>query len=236
MHSFFDMQKNTRDNQDPWLSLINLMLGLMMVFFFIAIVFMSNNLQDKVKSPFFDDEIQNETQASIYYALQTEFQAEILKWNAHLDKNTLSFDFLSSDLYFIEGGKRLSENYEKILSDFFPRYINVIKKFRDDIEELRIEAHTSTNWKLDSTEEEAYFNNLRLSQIKTGEVFQFVYSLVPKETYWIKRNVIAVGFSSSKARIVKGIEDIQKSKRISFRVILEKGTFREGEGKNEIID
>ncbi len=235
MHSFFDMQKNTRDNQDPWMSLINLMLGLMMVFFFIAIVFMSNNLQDK-KMPSFDDEIQNETQASIYHALQKEFQTEILKWNAHLDKNTLSFDFLSSDLYFIEGGKKLSEKYEKILSDFFPRYINVIKTFRDDIEELRIEAHTSTNWKLDSTEEEAYFNNLRLSQIKTGEVFQFVYGLVPKETYWIKRNVIAVGFSSSKARIVKGIEDTQKSKRISFRVILEKGIFREDEGKNEIID
>mgnify|MGYP006108269541 FL=1 len=85
---------------------------------------------------------------------------------------------------------------------------------------MRIEGHTSSEWNKDSSDEEAYFKNMRLSQGRTRSVLSYLYSLVPKETPWIKRNIAAVGFSSSRLIMTEqGIEDTEKSRRVSFRAI-----------------
>ena len=70
--------------------------------------------------------------------------------------------------------------------------------------------------------EEAYFRNMELSQARTRSVLFFVQSLkaTNEDEAWIRRNVAAVGLSSS--RLVKdanGNEDQERSRRVTFRVI-----------------
>ena len=59
----------------------------------------------------------------------------------------------------------------------FPRYLNVLTQFRDSIDEVRIEGHTSSLWNHRSTPEEAYFNNMALSQGRTRAVLEYTGDL-----------------------------------------------------------
>ncbi|MCF1432165.1 MAG: OmpA family protein, partial [Shewanella sp.] len=123
------------------------------------------------------------------------------------------------DVLFANNETRLSAAYKDILDDFFPRYINVLKPYRDSLDEIRIEGHTSSVGLRGSTEAEAYFYNMRLSQGRTRAVLEYGYALMPEEADWIKANIAAVGFSSSRLVMKDGVEDAAKSRRVSFRAI-----------------
>lgn len=69
--------------------------------------------------------------------------------------------------------------------------------------------------------DDAYFNNMELSQGRTRSVLNYIYNLnnVNDKKVWIKDKIAAVGFSSSKLILKDGQEDEEASKRVSFRVI-----------------
>ena len=60
---------------------------------------------------------------------------------------------------------------------------------------------------------------MSLSQGRTRSVLEYGYSLMPDESNWITANVAAVGFSSSRLVKENGIEDSNRSRRVSFRAI-----------------
>ena len=63
---------------------------------------------------------------------------------------------------------------------------------------------------------------MELSQARTRSVLFFIQSLddVRAERDWIRRNIAAVGFSSSRLVLDStGVEDAEKSRRVTFRVI-----------------
>ena len=163
-----------------------------------------------------------ENQVELYQALVDEFQDDLKKWDAEIEKETLSFQFRSPDVLFDTGKISLKPAFQSILKDFFPRYLSVLMRFRDSIDEVRIEGHTSSVWNHQTTQDEAYFNNMELSQGRTRSVLLYVFGLtsIALERSWVKEHVAAVGFSSS--RLVKnhdGSEDLDRSRRVSFRVI-----------------
>ena len=47
-------------------------------------------------------------------------------------------------IFFNRGSATLKEEFKVILNDFFPRYLKILTsdKYRDDVEEIRIEGHT----------------------------------------------------------------------------------------------
>ncbi|MDN3683195.1 OmpA family protein [Vibrio tapetis subsp. quintayensis] len=206
------------ENGEHWLSISDLMAGLMMVFLFIAIVFMLKTQEESQKIKDVAVAYQ-ENQVAIYDALVDEFKDDIEEWGAEIDRETLSFNFKSPDVLFANNQTTLKPAYKKILNQFFPRYIEVLKPFRNSIDEVRIEGHTSSSGLRGSTKEQAYFYNMKLSQGRTRSVLQYGYSLMPKESSWITSRVAAVGFSSSRLIKVDGIEDPDKSRRVSFRAI-----------------
>lgn len=217
MPQLLGIQKPPQESDGHWLPVVDLMAGLMMVFLFISIAFMLDQQQDNTKRI---NDLDLNIQTHIYNGLKAEFDQDLKKWDAHFEKDTLSIDFQSPELLFGHGSKDLSAHFKRILKDFFPRYVKVLKPYRDLIAEVRIEGHTSSDWRRNSTESDAYFNNLQLSQIRAREVFRYIYFLDPAETNWIKRNMMAMGFSSSKAVINDGVENAKKSRRISFRTII----------------
>jgi len=219
MEHIFGKRKQPEEGGEHWLSISDLMAGLMMVFLFIAIVFMRHTMKENEKIKSIAVAYQ-EKQVAIYESLIKEFDEDLEKWGAEIDRETLAFNFKSPDVLFDNGDIDIKPAFAGVLDDFFPRYLKVLKPFRSSIDEVRIEGHTSSEWNKDSSDEEAYFKNMRLSQGRTRSVLSYLYSLVPKETPWIKRNIAAVGFSSSRLIMTEqGIEDTEKSRRVSFRAI-----------------
>lgn len=215
--------KSSEQEESHWLSVSDLMAGLMMVFLFIAIALMREAFieRDKIKDVAV---AYQENQVAIYNALIDEFEADLKRWDAVIDKDSLTFTFQSPDILFATGQISLNERYKLLLADFFPRYMDVLSKFTGSVNEVRIEGHTSSVWNDQVSDTEAYFMNMALSQGRTRSVLAYVYKLGDSSKYkdWIRRHFAAVGLSSSRLMYsdeAKIIEDKVKSRRVTFRVI-----------------
>ncbi|EEX64652.1 hypothetical protein VOA_000935 [Vibrio sp. RC586] len=203
------------------MSVSDLMAGLMMVFLFISVALMRDAVveRDKIKDV---AEAYQKTQHAIYVSLLDEFSKDLEKWGAEIDRDTLSVNFTAPEVLFANGKADLTQQFQIILNDFFPRYLEVLEQYKPTIQEIKIEGHTSSRWNHDSSDYEAYFNNMGLSQSRTRAVLSYVMAIdkVRINHYgWVKNNVAAVGYSSSKAVIKNGLEDEKRSRRVSFRVI-----------------
>lgn len=213
--------KASEQEESHWLSVSDLMAGLMMVFLFIAIALMRDAFieRDKIKDVAV---AYQENQVAIYDALIQEFEKDLGRWDAAIDKDSLTFTFQSPDVLFATGKIELNDRYKVLLGDFFPRYMEVLAKFDGSINEVRIEGHTSSVWNRYASETEAYFLNMELSQGRTRSVLAYVYQLADASPYidWIRSHFAAVGLSSSRL-IYKpdGQEDYGRSRRVTFRVI-----------------
>ena len=155
--------------------------------------------------------------------LSKEFNEDLKKWNAEIDKTSLSVRFKAPEILFNMGSANIKKDFEVILNDFFPRFINILysKKYKNDIEEIRIEGHTSSFWRTNTPEETAYIYNMELSQDRTRNVLRYVLSIEKNKdlTDWIRQNVTANGLSSSKLILDKdGNQNRELSRRVEFRV------------------
>jgi len=213
--------KENGESESQWVSISDLMSVLMMIFLFIAISYMLNVIKEKDKIK----EIAvtyNKLQTELYDDLMTEFKNDLANWNAEIDKQTLSVKFEAPDVLFASGSSTLQPKFKEILQNFFPRYVSILtsEKYKADIEEIRIEGHTSSEWSFEVPEEEAYFNNMELSQDRTRKVLEFVLrnEKLDGNKNWIRERLTANGLSSSKLVASNGIEDKIKSRRVEFRV------------------
>lgn len=165
-------------------------------------------------------------------SLLGEFNNDLKKWNAEL-RDDLTFRFNEPTTLFSIGKATLKPKFQRILSEFFPRYLKVITsdKFRKDIAEVRIEGHTSSIWgELEPNSQEAYFNNMELSQNRSRNTLFFVTQLPEAGGYseWLKSRLTANGLSSSKLVDLDGFfltdkrstgeESKAQSQRVEFRV------------------
>jgi outer membrane protein OmpA-like peptidoglycan-associated protein len=210
------------DDGDHWLTVSDLMAGLMMVFLFIAIVFMRDTSIERDKIKYVAVAYQ-QNQVAIFDALNVEFENNLDLWKASIDKETLSFQFNSPEVLFDSGKSTLKQEFQYILIDFIPRYLSVLNKYRQSIDEVRIEGHTSSEWGEATHPDDAYFFNMALSQNRTRSVLKYSYSDVGlKDEFkdWVKNSFSAVGLASSRIKTnLDGSENKELSRRVSFRVI-----------------
>ena len=211
--------KRNQESESQWLSISDLMAGLMVVFMFIAVAFMLNVQKDKDRIEGIAFEYRD-TQLAIYEALKSEFQVDMNAWGADLHPETLTFTFRSPDILFQEGEDEINEKYSALLDEFAPRYFNILTPFYHEIKELRIEGHTSSGWGTLASKE-AYFKNMDLSQKRTQSVLSHLYSspYVTDELF-VRNKLVAVGYSSSRPEPLSDkSEDPIASRRVSFTVI-----------------
>lgn len=216
-----DSGSTHHEDADHWMSVSDLMSGLMIVFLFISVLLMRGALIERDKIKEVAIAYQN-NQVALYEALVNEFEKDLSKWNAEVDRATLSFQFKSPDILFDTGSANLRPAFKSVLSDFFPRYLRVLGSFKESINEVRIEGHTSSRWNQQSSTDEAYFRNMALSQERTRSVLLYAQGLdsISSQRSWVRRNVAAVGFSSSRVVVDdSGREDEDRSRRVTFRVI-----------------
>ncbi|MDE7217428.1 MAG: OmpA family protein, partial [Helicobacter sp.] len=107
--------------------------------------------------------------------------------------------------------------FKKVLDSFFPRYIAILSspKYRDSIEEIRIEGHTSSEWKASHDLAERYLENASLSQARAFSVLQYCFNLPNvRERDWLISVLRANGLS-----FAKPLETDALSRRVEFRTI-----------------
>lgn len=219
--------KRKAKQEDFWVGLSDMMTSLMMIFLLISVIYMIK-VQDMVKIP----TIYKETLQGLGLELQKEFANDLPKWRATIDKD-LTVRFQEPDIMFDTNSAILKSEFKEILNDFFPRYLRIMTdpKYINNIEEIRIEGHTSTVWKNGTDEKVAYFENMRLSQSRTRSTLEYLMRMpvvagTPEDFYWLKSHVRAIGFSSGmpidkfgKLIVSKDQEENQKlSQRVEFRV------------------
>lgn len=208
-------------SEDHWIPLADIMTGLMLMFLLIAIVFMMQVQAEKAKIDGIATSYSN-TRDMLYLDLDAEFRTDLPKWHARLDKETLSIRFEEPKMMFDEGSDELKTEFQRILSDFFPRYVRILDKYRSSIDEIRIEGHTSSVWRAGTPEDIAYIENMRLSQNRTLSALQYVLALeeLANDRAWVKKLLTANGLSSSKLVLNAGTgeEDEAASRRVEFRV------------------
>lgn len=215
-------------SEEHWIPLSDLMTGLMMVFMLIAIIFMvqvqeeSKEAEAQAARMHQIAVIYSDLREKLYEEFQAEFRNDLTKWGAELDRD-LSIRFKEPDVLFASGKSELSSRFREILSDFFPRYLRILSgpAYRESIEEVRIEGHTSSNWIVATSPENAYMFNMALSQERTRSVLQFALYM-PRSSdlqSWLTGHLTANGLSSSKLRSnVDGSENRDASRRVEFRV------------------
>lgn len=216
------MFKGKSERGEHWISISDLMSGLMVIFLFIAISYMKEVTKDRDKIMEIAVTWQ-QTQEELYKALNKEFKADLRRWRATLDRETLSVRFHNPELLFDEGKSTIKAGFKEILHSFFPRYVRILQldRFRQSIAEVRIEGHTSSEWSRTVTGNAAYFLNMELSQNRTRAVLEYCLRLPDMDKFreWSQANITANGLSSSK--IVKsqnGEENKLLSRRVEFRV------------------
>lgn len=215
-----------KDGEEYWISLSDMMTALALLFLLIAVIYMLK-VKDSVKVP----QIYKEVTQGLSEALNKEFEQDFKKWGAVMDKD-LTIRFQSPDILFDMSKSDVKDRFKEILDDFFPRYLDIMmkKQFIDNIEEIRIEGHTSSIWTRYTPEDIAYFNNMELSQERTMNVLKYILEsprmdLDTQEKEWLRRHFRAIGFSSAIPLNSKGEEaktreeeDTKRSQRVEFRV------------------
>jgi outer membrane protein OmpA-like peptidoglycan-associated protein len=214
----------SKGNNSYWIPLSDLMTVLMMIFLFIAVVYMAK-VQEATKG--ITD--LKESKQQLLEELNREFKEDFksTKWNAVIDSNNLSIRFVNEDVMFGQDEDILKDQFKSILSNFFPRYLNIIlkEKYTDKIAEVRIEGHTS--------QEGSYEYNLDLSQRRTQKVMTFLRQLPEykflkindrlKMSYWLTANGLSFGRAIDKngklTYFSKLPADPQKCRRVEFRIV-----------------
>ena len=207
-------------SEDHWMSISDLMSGLMIIFMLIAIAFM---IQVQHQQKYMDSIIQDYAaiKLNLYNDLYEEFKDDLPKWNAELDKQTLSMRFQEPDILFNTGSASLNPKFQQILNDFLPRYINILtsQQYKDNIQEIRIEGHTSSEW-YGQKGINAYFKNMELSQARTRSVLEYAICMpyLQSQQEWLISKITANGLSSSQPIMINGLEDAKRSRRVEFRI------------------
>jgi len=206
------------DENNSWINIADIMSALMMIFMFVSIAFMY--------------QLQNEKELyriKLNTALHNEFDIDLKNWKAEITEDNI-FRFKSP---FKIGSSKIPDNFSNILDDFSPRYIKLLTlpNFKDEIDEIRIEGHTSNGWKKVSSQEDNYLNNMNLSQKRANNVLSYLYKLddenINSNQKWLEKYLRANGMAFSNLLYIdnkKTIQDANNSRRVEFRVITEEHT------------
>ena len=223
-----------RETEEHWVSISDVMAGLMVIFLFIAISYMLNVRLKADEIIVYKNEVEKLLDAyknlhtALYEELNAEFEGTPTKkiqfrtvWRGHLDMETIRFK-----KPFRQGDDTVPTAFKNVLRNFFPRYIAILTKpeYRDEVAEIRIEGHTSSEWFDAVGVDVAYYNNMELSQDRARNVLQYVLEIrhpkITQNKEWIKKYLTANGLSSSKLIFdSSGNQNREASRRVEFRVV-----------------
>lgn len=212
------------ENENPFsFSIGDLMAGVLFIFVLLLASSMLE-IQEKAER---DAEIAsryNNIKSDIYFDIAKEFKDDLAQWNAVVDENDLSIRFSLDESgtkvsYFDSGRPDVKQEFKDVLDEFFPKYLRLIAnpKYRDSIEEIRIEGHTDSNG--------GYMLNVGLSQDRARNVLDYCLQIAKNDpdlkemVEWAQYKITANGLSYSHPILnADGSENKDLSRRVEFKV------------------
>ena len=209
-----------KSNENEWISISDLMSGLMMIFLFVALALLipEKNENKQVKEVL--DNVRSDLNR-LNDALDNTFAEDFKKWGAvRLRDGTVRFQ--EPRVMFLAGSYKVPERFKKILGSFCPRYAELLKDhFNEETHEIRVIGHASSEWKAKRLRARS-FKNIVLSANRALQVHVLCYdSLNSSQRKWFTKKTISVG-----AGFVHKIKDKEEqeikwlSRRVEFRVQL----------------
>lgn len=211
-----------------WMSVSDLMTGLMVIFLFIAIAYISQVQEHTVNIREYA-----EVKKNLHDKLVKEFAQDTAEWKMSID-STLSLKFTKAETLFPQGQADITPEFQTILTKFLPKYFDILlnDSLRSHIVEVRIEGHTD-DVPFPKYDPDPYIANVILSQQRSLNVLRFFrqlpefqkYTDEQKEllNYWFTANGLSFGKAldgnGNYKYLTKQEIDPQKSRRVEFRVI-----------------
>ena len=217
------IRRHTSD-EEQWAPVSDLMAVTMLIFMLIAMILLVDFGLEKA------NKINNRNNCEITKSmLNSEFKDDFEEWGAVLEDDDLTIRFTNQRVLFAVNSAKIEKGgwFANMLEDFFPRYMKVIAdildKFGDkEILAIRIDGHTSSEYKDAINEDDAYIKNMELSQDRARNILGYALDFPQASEY---RNnaynlVTANGLSSSKLiRDENGNEDKEASRRVEFKLL-----------------
>lgn len=210
------------------MSFSDLMTGLMVIFLFVAIAYISRVQENAVS---LKDYV--EVKNNLHGKLVSEFKGDTAQWQMTIGKD-LSLKFKRAETLFPQGSAVLTPGFKQILDEFLPKYFDILLKdsLRNHITEVRIEGHTD-DVPYPKLDPDPYIANVILSQQRALSVLRYFrsmpcyaqYSAEDKHLleYWFTANGLSYGKALDNADAYhfqsKRSIDKDKSRRVEFRII-----------------
>jgi len=135
-------------------------------------------------------------------------------------KKNLTINFIENSLYFKVGQYRLTPKQKEFLTTFSNKLIPFLKANKEYIKTLEINGHTSSEWK-DANFTNRYLKNEKLSMNRSYSTISYIFRKQNRQTQsWLIEILRGSGFSYSKKVTLNDQEDREKSRRVSFKIII----------------
>jgi len=123
-------------------------------------------------------------------------------------------------LIFKQGSSELTAQHQSTLKSFMPRLLKILSAHQQEIKNLRINGHTSTEW--NAPETQRYLKNAHLSNDRAMHILEYFYQLpqVKKHRGWTSKILSTDGYSYSNLIYANKTENKIRSRRVEFEVIL----------------
>jgi outer membrane protein OmpA-like peptidoglycan-associated protein len=136
-------------------------------------------------------------------------------------KENLTIELVDNELFFKVGQYKLTKNQENFLNKFSKKLIPFLNTNKNFVNSLEINGHTSSEWNGVSFSDK-YLNNEQLSMNRAFSTLSHIFNSQTHNTQiWLTKVLRGSGFSYSKKIILNKHENREKSRRVSFKVILE---------------
>lgn len=215
---------------NEWMSVSDLMTGLMIIFLFIAVAYMSRVRKDI--SEYAD------TKKELYEKINDNFRKEQETDNKlHVSKD-LSMRFLKASTLFPQGKSELTDSFKITLNEVMPKYLDILANLDSAqtamVKEIRIEGHTDTVG-YPQKHKDPYRANLILSQERARNVMFHIMDIIEESDFpeekkaWFQHLFTANGYSYSRALdsddeyVYESHKPINepKSRRVEIRIIID---------------
>lgn len=135
-------------------------------------------------------------------------------------REDLSIDFIDNNLYFKTAQYELTKRQKEFLQNFSKKLLPFLHVNKDYINTLEINGHTSSEWGgTDFTS--GYLNNEKLSMNRSYSTISYMFKSQDSKTQnWLANIIKGSGLSFSKKVMFQDKEDMEKSRRVSFKILL----------------
>lgn len=213
-----------------WMSVSDLMTGLMVIFLFVAIAYIKRVDDNQTMLKDFVDNKQ-QLHDKLVEQFKTEAEDSIITIGGDL-----SMRFQKAESLFGTAEETLKPEFKEQLAIIMPKYLNILLEdtLRSKIREIRIEGHTD-DVPYPELDPDPYMANLILSQRRALNVMRFLRTLPEYKKYseedrklleyWFTANGLSYGHALNEYGEYALISDSSQvidrshSRRVEFRII-----------------